>query len=204
LPVANGGTNLTSFTANGVVYASSTSALATGSALTFDGTNFATTGTGKFGTTVGVGAATPAASGAGITFPATQSASSDANTLDDYEEGTWTPSLGGSTTYTNRSGTYTKVGNIVYAYCLVYVNLIGTGSATTISGLPFATVNRSLGSCSFFNTINTSVVFLTPFADGGSSTIKFLGATGATPNPTDGVSVFKDGAYVILSVVYTV
>jgi hypothetical protein len=39
LPVASGGTNLTSFTANGVVYASSTSALATGSALTFDGTN---------------------------------------------------------------------------------------------------------------------------------------------------------------------
>lgn len=44
LPVANGGTNLTSFTANGIMYASSTSALATGSALTFDGTNFATTG----------------------------------------------------------------------------------------------------------------------------------------------------------------
>jgi hypothetical protein len=40
LPTANGGTNLTSFTANGVLYASSTSALATGSALTFDGTNF--------------------------------------------------------------------------------------------------------------------------------------------------------------------
>jgi hypothetical protein len=39
LPTANGGTNLTSFTANGVVYASSTSALATGSALLFDGTN---------------------------------------------------------------------------------------------------------------------------------------------------------------------
>jgi len=39
LPTANGGTNLTSFTANGVVYASSSSALATGSALTYDGTN---------------------------------------------------------------------------------------------------------------------------------------------------------------------
>ena len=37
LPTANGGTGLTSFTANGVVYASSTSALATGSALRFDG-----------------------------------------------------------------------------------------------------------------------------------------------------------------------
>jgi hypothetical protein len=45
LPTASGGTNLTAFTANGVMYASSTSALATGSALTFDGTNFATTGT---------------------------------------------------------------------------------------------------------------------------------------------------------------
>jgi len=45
LATTNGGTGLTSFTANGVVYASSTSALTTGSALTFDGTNFATTGT---------------------------------------------------------------------------------------------------------------------------------------------------------------
>ena len=49
LPVANGGTNLTSFTAHGVVYASSTSALATGSALWFDGTNF---GVGTAGNTL--------------------------------------------------------------------------------------------------------------------------------------------------------
>ena len=39
LPTANGGTNLTSFTSGGVVYASSTSALATGSGLIFDGSN---------------------------------------------------------------------------------------------------------------------------------------------------------------------
>jgi hypothetical protein len=39
LATTNGGTGLTSFTANGVVYASSSSALATGSALYFDGTN---------------------------------------------------------------------------------------------------------------------------------------------------------------------
>ncbi len=43
LPTANGGTNLTSFTSGGVVYASSTSALATGSALTFDGTTLTST-----------------------------------------------------------------------------------------------------------------------------------------------------------------
>jgi hypothetical protein len=51
----------------------------------------------KFPTTIGVGDATPSASGSGISFPATQSASSDANTLDDYEEGTWTPSVGWGT-----------------------------------------------------------------------------------------------------------
>jgi len=44
LPTANGGTNLTSFTSGGVVYASSSSALATGTALTFSGGNLATTG----------------------------------------------------------------------------------------------------------------------------------------------------------------
>jgi hypothetical protein len=43
LATTNGGTGLTSFTSGGVVYASSTSALATGSALTFDGTNLIAT-----------------------------------------------------------------------------------------------------------------------------------------------------------------
>ena len=46
LPTGSGGTGLTSFTANGVVYASSTSALATGSALTFDGTTLTGTASG--------------------------------------------------------------------------------------------------------------------------------------------------------------
>jgi hypothetical protein len=52
----------------------------------------------------------------GITFPATQSASSDANTLDDYEEGTWTPNQGTGLTVVgafNSSGIYTKIGNLV-------------------------------------------------------------------------------------------
>lgn len=44
-------------------------------------------GTIKTSSTISVGAATPSTSGAGITFPATQSASTNANTLDDYEEG---------------------------------------------------------------------------------------------------------------------
>jgi hypothetical protein len=48
LPTTNGGTNLTSFTSGGVVYASSSSALATGSALTFDGNSFVAQGAAAY------------------------------------------------------------------------------------------------------------------------------------------------------------
>jgi hypothetical protein len=107
----------------------------------------ATLTTPSFTTTIGVGAATPSASGAGITFPATQSASTNANTLDDYEEGTWTPAIAGATTagtYTYEAartgGRYTKVGNFVTVWGVVRINAItsaGTGSLL-ITGLPFA------------------------------------------------------------------
>jgi hypothetical protein len=74
------------------------------------------TTTGQVGTTLGVGGATPSTSGSGITFPATQSVSSNANTLDDYEEGTWTPNQGSGLTVVgafSSIGRYTKIGNVV-------------------------------------------------------------------------------------------
>ena len=80
----------------------------------------------------------------GITFPATQSACSDANTLDDYEEGTWTPSISGSTTAGTttyggtRAGRYNKIGRQVTAFCsVVYTATTGTG-LLQIEGFPFA------------------------------------------------------------------
>ena len=93
---------------------------------------------------IGVGSATPT-SGIGITFPATQSASSDANTLDDYEEGTWTPTVAAaSVTYTQRFGTYTKIGNVVYINCFVQIATItsptGGAGSNFISGLPFTSL----------------------------------------------------------------
>jgi hypothetical protein len=82
--------------------------------------------------------------GAGITFPATQSASTDANTLDDYEEGTWTPNLrtetGGAmtATYTGQYGTYIKIGKQVIARgVLNWSALTRTGSVMLIQGMPF-------------------------------------------------------------------
>jgi hypothetical protein len=56
--------------------------------------------------------------GTGIAFPSTQVSSSNANTLDDYEEGTWTPTdvSGAFLTYTGSSGFYIKTGRLVQAW----------------------------------------------------------------------------------------
>jgi hypothetical protein len=92
---------------------------------------------------IGLGATAATTSGVGITFPATQSGSSDANTLDDYEEGTWTPALesaGGSlTAVSNGTGYYTKVGRVVTIVCKPVITTNGTGSSyIRIGGLPFS------------------------------------------------------------------
>ena len=116
-------------------------------AIVLDGTNGVTTNSGTLisATTIGVGGATPSTSGAGITFPATQSASSNANTLDDYEEGTWTPVIasqtGSLTSYTS-SGTYTKIGRTVYIIAKFEVVTSGTASGyANVSGYPFTSAS---------------------------------------------------------------
>jgi hypothetical protein len=101
-------------------------------------------------TTMGVGNATPAASGAGITFPAAISASSNVNTLDDYEEGTYTPtvSYSGSTsgvTYTSSTGSYTKIGNVISVQIAIAVSNKGTGSGSVIVSLPFTNRTERAG-----------------------------------------------------------
>ena len=104
--------------------------------------------TPSFATTIGVGGATPSTSGAGITFPATQSASTDANTLDDYEEGTWTPTIVGSSTtgtgtYSYQVGRYTKIGNLVNLSCYIAWSAhTGTGNMY-LGNLPFTSANIS-------------------------------------------------------------
>lgn len=59
LAVASGGTGLASFTANGIVYASGTTTLASGSALTFNGTNLATTGSATAASFIPSGSTVP-------------------------------------------------------------------------------------------------------------------------------------------------
>jgi hypothetical protein len=89
-------------------------------------------------------------------FPAAQNASADANTLDDYEEGAWTPAINfgsGSTGIAYgaaTAGRYTKIGNFVIAQGMVTLTSKGSSSgAAQIVGLPFASRNDAiLGACS--------------------------------------------------------
>jgi hypothetical protein len=84
----------------------------------------------------------------GIAFPATQVASSDANTLDDYEESLtsgWTPTdgSGAALAFSAANGTYIKVGALVIAWGNVTYPATADASAAKISGLPFTVRNVS-------------------------------------------------------------
>ena len=98
--------------------------------------------------------------GGQIAFPATQSASTDANTLDDYEEGTWTPTVygsggsAGSQAYSSQFGLYIKIGKLVQL--TGFAGLSNKGSWTgqvIIGGLPFTSANNNgaYGGTSFYN-----------------------------------------------------
>lgn len=78
-------------------------------------------------------------SGTGIAFPATQVASSDANTLDDYEEGTFTTTWSGSSSGSGVRGTgaYTKIGRLVTVTVVMGNVTFITFSGTLYCSLPF-------------------------------------------------------------------
>jgi hypothetical protein len=129
-------------------------------------------------TTIGVGGATPSTSGSGITFPATQSASSDVNTLDDYEEGTWTPTQGAGLTVVgtfSSSGSYTKIGRLVNIYGQIQGSTsvaISASNSAISAGLPFVvTPSTAQGTMGNINTTAFGGVQLTSSTVFASSTI---------------------------------
>lgn len=85
-----------------------------------------------------------------IPFPATQAPSADANTLDDYEEGTWTPTFTFATagdlarTFSIQNAYYTKIGRLVsVSFAMVtsaFTHTTASGNLL-ITGLPFTAVN---------------------------------------------------------------
>ena len=126
--------------------------------------------------------------GGQIAFPAAQAPSANANTLDDYEEGTWTMgvSFGGLTTgitYGVGTGFYTKIGNTVAisGYCVLTSKGTDVGTAY-ITGLPFVIANNNAGYFSpslrllnitfanqfqAFGVINTTTIMLQEITEAG-------------------------------------
>lgn len=83
----------------------------------------------------------------GIAFPATQSASADANTLDDYEEGTFTctDASGAGLSITTSYASYTRIGRQVTVRFACTIPSNSSGAALQVGGLPFATGGYSSG-----------------------------------------------------------
>jgi hypothetical protein len=130
---------------------------------------------------IGIGVAPSAGKGclqlsSGINFPATQVASSDVNTLDDYEEGSWVPTLN-SGTFSSASCRFTKIGNMVTIFFDVTV---GTGGGDRITNLPFAAASTSTVANGIYTNNQTYAAGTTApvVVVGGSSSTLFFRTVG--------------------------
>jgi hypothetical protein len=148
------------------------------------------------------------ASGKGIDFSATSNGSGTMTSelLNDYEEGTFTPTLGGDSTYTTQFGNYTKIGNKVYFKIILIVNLIGTGDAQNIYGLPFTCDSTAVGYPMYvgaFQDLSSARVFMAGRvgASGTSVAIRSLGAAAVGVNAAN---VFQNGSTIEVAGFYGV
>ena len=128
-------------------------------AITLDGTAGITTPPVTVTNVISVGGATPSSSGAGVTFPSTQSASTDANTLDDYRESTFTPAFTGLTVVSGTpayTGFYTKIGRLVYVVIRIQggASTTSVGNTTYCNNLPFSASTDS--TCQATNSANAA------------------------------------------------
>jgi hypothetical protein len=176
LPVANGGTGVTTSTGSGSNVLSAAPTL-TGQA-TIPTINL---------------------TGGQIAFPATQSASSDPNTLDDYEEGTWTPTItsgsGTITTYSVSGAKYTKIGNVCTATVAIFVTTPGTAGGTLNFTLPFTGTNTiQIGGWGM--EVNTNGAMLKGYLPSSGVTMQITLYNNTSPFTTGG------GSNYIMNVVY--
>jgi hypothetical protein len=140
--------------------------------------------------------------GTGIAFPATQSASSNANTLDDYEEGTFTPTVqgvssAGTATYSTQLGAYTKIGNLVYVNVyLSYTGGTGTGQLR-VANLPFTSAGSYIPVASVYldNIAYTANSFVQAVMNSNATTVDYYlvngGGSSGVAYDAAGVLIFS-------------
>ncbi len=141
------------------------------------------------------------ANGKGIDFSAVSGSASGSSSalLDDYEEGTWTPNIGGSATYGTTAGDvfgrYQKVGNICHAQFKITQKTLGTGSQSLLQGFPFNSANLSTvqtGCCSFYSNIATSVDFLAFYIQNNTNSAYFVATAAPGTGVLNGLNVFHN------------
>jgi len=122
-----------------------------------------------------------------------------------YEEGTWTPSLGGTATYNANAGTYTRIGRVVVAHFVVDVATLGTGSGTTIGGLPFSSFssNRGSGNVAYVSNPASAFASINLYVPINSVSVEFVCASTAGVW-TNGATVFQNGTVISGTVTYFV
>ena len=149
--------------------------------------------------------------GQGILFGGAAGASGmTSQVLDDYEEGTFTPSYAGQTTNptvtyisANTEGYYTKIGNIVICNLEVRTSAYSGGSGTLfIEGLPFTVKNNSAltqGAITFYNVVFDSSYQWTPEPQGNTTRLEIRGSRSGNTNVTlqTGSSVENDNPSLI-------
>ena len=128
----------------------------------------------------------------GIAFPATQVASVDAHTLDDYEEGVWTtPTIlfGGANVgmeFDTLESTYTKFGNLVTARMLVILSAKGSSTGiATVGGLPFTVSGHSVASVWAYSLSYTGMLISHASNAQTTCVIQQITEAGTTSNLTD-------------------
>ena len=111
-----------------------------------------------------------------------------ANALDDYEEGSWTPSVAGNTTYDNQIGRYVKIGNKVTLWFYIQINQRNSPGVPYIAGSsPFTNSSAITGSglVHYFEGIQNNAVVLTARIDPGGANINISGSTGSGGTTTN-------------------
>jgi len=125
-------------------------------------------------------------------------------TFNTYDEGTWTPSIGGTATYTFQNGLYIKIGKLVYVSARLQINVIGTGSTTTVSGLPFtsnAVMQQSL-TVSNFAASAINVAYLVGRVSDNNTTMTFSSTVVAADLSTVNTAIFQNTTRVDFSGTY--
>lgn len=114
----------------------------------------------------------------------------------------WTPVIGGNATYTANTGTYIRVGSCIFFTCTMGVNVLGTGSTSSISGLPFtAAANDFAVQAGESSSLAVNPVSLNPVIQAASTTISLFGRTAASAG-TSLLAVLGDGANIKISGFY--